>query len=351
MNGFWSVVLKEAMHLRRDPVTIIISLVLPIFQLIVFGYAINFDVRHIPTAVVDQDRSRESRSYISELRNTHYLDIDTPAASAEEAAALMRSGKVRAAVIIPPDFGRKASPQVGVLIDGSDSQVAMRARMAFVRPAANVGPQAQMNVLFNPDMRTSTFMIPALVGLLMQLVTVALTSFSIVREREQGSLEQLMVSPVGRLALMLGKMVPYAVLAFLDLMLILAFGWLFFDVSVRGSLIGLMVLSLPFLLSTLSLGLLISTVSQNQAQALQYSFLTMMPAVLMSGFMFPRETMPGALFLLSEAMPLTHYLNIVRGIVVRGASALDVLPSALALLLLGSLLTAVSTLRFRKSVG
>jgi ABC-type multidrug transport system permease subunit len=198
-------------------------------------------------------------------------------------------------------------------------------------------------------MRTAVFMIPGLIGVILQIVTVSLTSFSLVREREQGTLEQLMVSPVGRLGLMLGKLVPYAALAMVEMISVLVLGRLVFDVRVSGSVALLLLLSLPFVVAALSLGLLISTIAQNQSQALQMTMLIMLPSILMSGFIFPRETMPGPLFLLSHAIPVTFFLEILRGIVVRGAGLLDVWPSLAALLLLTTLLLALSTARFQKS--
>ncbi|MBN9500213.1 MAG: hypothetical protein BGO01_05245 [Armatimonadetes bacterium 55-13] len=357
MNGYWSVVQKEIVHLKRDATTLVIALLLPLIQVMLYGYAIDFDVRHIPAVVVDQDRSRESRDYVTRLRATEYLDPDVMAATEDEAAHMVRTNQAKVAVIIPPNFSREMAagraPQVGVLIDGSDSQVASRARLAFAQPPRRGSGQvdARMNVLFNPNMRTATFMIPGLIGLLMQMITVSLTSFSLVREREQGTLEQLMVSPIGRLGLMLGKLTPYAGVAMFEFGLILTFGYFLFDVHVVGSLLGLIVLSTPFILANLALGLLISTAAQNQAQALQFAMLTLMPSVLMSGFIFPRETMPGTIYIISEVLPLTHYLNIVRGVIVRGAAFWDLLPSAGILMLIASALIFVSTRRFRKSLS
>lgn len=357
MNGFWSVVLKEAMHLRRDPTSLVLALLMPLIQITIFGFAIDFDVRHIATAIVDQDRTRESRQYIESLRHTQYIDPDIAAATPDDAAQMLRSGQVRAAIIIPPSFARDAvaggNPKVGLLLDGSDSTVATRVRMAFSgsgSPARGT-PIVRTNVLFNPDMKTQRFMIPGLIGLVMQLVTVALTSFSMVREKEQGTLEQLMVTPVGKTGLMLGKIAPYAVLALAELTIVLLAGNLIFDVHVVGSTVWLVILSLPFMMASLALGLFISTVAQNQAQALQLSILTLLPSVLMSGFAFPRDTMPGPLWLVSEAIPLTHYMQVVRGIVVRGAGPLDVLPSVIALLIIGTVLVTLSVTRFRKSVA
>lgn len=357
MNGYWAVVRKEIAHLLRDRTTLVMALILPIFQLCMYGYAIDFDVRHIPAVVVDHDRTRESRELIQKLRVTQYLDPDLRAMSEEDAAQMIRSGKVQVAVIIPPDYTRRLigrqSPTVGILLDGSDSQVAMRARAAFTSgaPASVDAVQTRLTVLFNPTMRTAQFMVPGIIGLILQLVLLTLTSGSIVREREQGSMEQLMVSPIGRGALMLGKLTPFMGLALLEMIGILFFGWLLFDVHMAGSLVLLILMSLPFVFAALSLGLLISTVAQNQNQAQQMSMMVLLPSLLLSGFIFPRDTMPGVLYVFSNFIPLTHELQILRGIVVRGAGFGDLVGPFLAVSALAALLVTMAARTFRKSMG
>lgn len=364
MRGYWSVVTKEFLHLRRDPTTLVIALLIPVIQLTMFGFAIDFDVRHIKTAVVDMDRSRESREYVRSLQNTRYLEVTEHVATPEEAEAALRKGRCRVAVIIPPDFARRAQAApppavaslaaVRVLLDGSDSQVTTPARLAFFRPAGipeQVAVEARMNVLYNPRMRTEMFMVPGLIGVILQLVTVSLTSFSLVRERELGTLEQLMVSPVGRLGLMLGKLTPYALLAMGEMASVLLLGRVVFDVRVAGSLPLLLLLSVPFVVAALSMGLLISTIAQNQSQALQLTMLITLPSILMSGFMFPRDTMPGPLYLATHILPITYFLEILRGVVVRGAGITDLWVQVGALLGITTLLLGLSTSRFRKSAS
>jgi ABC transporter DrrB family efflux protein len=357
LNGFGSIAAKEMLHLRRDPATLVIALLIPLIQLVLFGYAIDFDVRHISTVVVDLDRSRESRAYVAALGNTQYVAVTGYLPTPERAEGALRRGTAQIAVIVPPDFARRSvatdTPSVRVLIDGSDNQVATRARLAFI-PTGGVASgavDARIDMLFNPEMRTETFMIPGLIGVILQLVTVALTSFSLVREREQGTLEQLNVSPVGRLGLMLGKLVPYAALAFFEMIVVLVLGRIVFDVRVAGSVLLLLLLSIPFIVAALSMGLLISTIAQNQSQALQMTLLITLPSILMSGFVFPRDTMPGPLFLLSHALPVTFFLQILRGVAVRGAGLFDLWPSLLALLLITAVLLGLSTARFRKSAA
>jgi len=364
LNGFQAIVLKEFMHLRRDPTTLVIALMIPMVQLTLFGFAINFDIRHISTMIVDTDRSAASRQYVETLRTTDYVQITKYGQTSHDAEDAIRCGDVQIAVIIPPNFGRLTSlslagpglppgrlrPQVKVLIDGSDSQVATQARFAFVKPSIGA-VEPRFDFLYNPDMKTTTFIIPGLIGVILQLVTVSLTSFSLVREREMGTLEQLMVSPVGRLGLMLGKVLPYLCLAMVEVVLVLLLGRIVFDVRVAGSIWLLLLLSIPFGMATLSLGLMISTIAQNQAQALQYSLLVTMPSILMSGFLYPRETMPGVLYLFSFALPVTYYMEILRGIVVRGAGFADLWQDVAALLILGAILIAISTARFRKTLA
>jgi ABC-type multidrug transport system permease subunit len=355
LYGFRSIALKEAMHLRRDPATLFFALIIPVVQLLLYGYAIDFDVRHIATVVVDMDHTRESREYIQSLQNTQYLDVIRTADSPGEAERAIRSGACHVGIILPPDFGRlKGSatpPQVRVMVDGSDSQISTRARIAFANVSGGQTVDARMNVLYNPNSRTQIYMIPGLAAILLQLITVSLTSASLVREREQGTLEQLMVSPVGRLGLMLGKLTPYFFLAVIEMCAILVMGYLLFDVRVAGSVLLLLLLSLPFIAASLALGLLISTTAQNQAQAMQMSMLTMMPSILLSGFVFPLETMPGPLYLLAHIFPVTFFLHVIRGIVVRGAGFMDLWPDALALTIQMAILIAAATARFRKSSG
>jgi ABC transporter DrrB family efflux protein len=358
VSGLGSVARKEVLHIVRDPATLIFALLIPIIQLTLFGFAIDFDVRHIRTAVVDMDRSRESRDYLASVANTSYLDMVEYDSTPDQAAASLRRGDVRVAILIPPDFARRYgtrdAPAVGVLLDGSDSTVAVPARGAFEPPPDSGHPpavDARIDVLFNPTMRTQVYTIPGLVGIILQLVTVSLTSFSLVRERELGTLEQLMVSPVGRLGLILGKICPYAALAFAEMVVVVVAGHYVFDVPIAGSLPLLFVLAAPFILAALSIGLLISTVAQNQAQALQLTMLTVLPSVLLSGYIAPRETLPGPLYLISNLLPVTYFIQILRGIIVRGAGLTDLWPSVLALVGISVILISLATTRFRKSIS
>lgn len=360
MRGYWSIVFKEFMHLRRDRSAIVLALVLPIIQLTIFGYAVDFDVRHIPTVAVDLDKSSESREYLQKLQATEYIEIQTYTDDPQIAEDMVRRNAARVAVIVPADYGREIAAgrlgQVSVMLDGSDSQVSLRARLAFASLSGSSGEvasgtDARIVTLYNPTSRTQTYMIPALIAVILQIVTVSLTSFSIVREREQGTLEQLMVSPIGRLGLMLGKLTPYLLLAMVEMASVVFLGKMIFNVQPQGSVLLLFFMSFPFVFASLALGLLISTVAKTQAQSLQLSQLVLMPSILLSGYIAPRDTMPGALYLLSSALPATYFINITRGILVRGAGFWDLSGSFFALLLIAALLVGLSVLRFRKSLS
>lgn len=340
---------KETLHIRRDISTAFFALLLPMMQLTLFGFAIDFDVRQVATVVVDFDQSRESREYIQSLQNTENLRVIGYMDSPDQAYEAIRRGTARVAVILPPDFSRAERPQVAVVIDGSDSQVANPARLAVLKPQVDPKIDVRVDMLYNPNNRTEVYTIPGLLGIILQLVTVALTSFSLVREREQGTLEQLMVSPVSRLGLMLGKILPYFCLAMVELVLVIAAARIVFDTPLRGSFWLLWLLSVPFVMAGLALGLTISTVAQNQAQAMQLTMLTFLPSVLLSGYLAPRETLPLPLHFLSNLIPVTWYIQITRGIMVRGAGLADLWQPLLFLCTIVLVLIAFSTARFSKS--
>ena len=340
---------KEMLHIRRDISTAFFALILPMVQLTLFGFAIDFDVRHVATVVVDFSNSRESRQYVQSLANTENLTIIGYLDSPDQASEAIRRSEARVAVIIPPDFARQTRPTVGVLIDGSDSQVANPARLAVLQPVPSGKVDVRIDMLYNPNNRTEVYTIPGLLGIILQLVTVALTSFSLVREREQGTLEQLMVSPVSRLGLMLGKITPYFGLAMVELVLVILVSRILFDTPLRGSFLLLVVLSIPFILAGLALGLAISTIAQNQAQAMQLTQLTLLPAILLSGYLAPRETLPFGLHIASSLIPVTYFIQITRGIMVRGATFSDLIYPVLCLCGLTLVLIVFSTSRFRKS--
>jgi ABC transporter DrrB family efflux protein len=367
-RGLWSVARKEFIHVRRDPITVFIALMIPMVQLTIFGYALDTDIKHIRTAVLNLDNRAASRELIDKFAATQYYDIVEYVHSDEALRQAIVDGRVHVGVKIPPDYSerldRNEGARVLVLVDGSDSQMAFRAqstavslglrlsiqqanRLAIANPPIDVRPRT----LFNPDMRSANFMVPGLLGVIMQLVTVMLTALSIVREKENGTLEQLLVTPVSRLGLMIGKLIPYAVLGVVETGLVLFVMWAVFAVPINGSLLLLWALIPIFLFAGLGLGLLISTFAHNQAQAFQVSFLVILPSVLLSGFFFPRESMPRAIYPFTTLIPVTYFLEILRGIILRGAGWAELWRQALILLGMGVGILAVAAARFQKRLG
>lgn len=364
-----ALVIKEFIQVRRDPRTLAIIMVMPLMQLVLFGYAINTTVDHLPTVVADQTRDQRSRDFVRAAVNTGYFDVvgDVPDAGAARSA--IDSGAAKVAFVIPPNFGANTlagrTAQVQVLIDGSDPNVAQTAlltasTLAQVRGvqliSENLGrsitPPLDLrpNILYNPGLLSVNFMIPGLIGIVLQTQAVLLTSFAVVRERERGTMEQLVVTPIRAAELIIGKILPYVAIAFAQVAIALAVGTLWFGVPINGSLLLLLALSLVFLFGALGMGLLISTVSHNQAQAMQTTFLTILPAILISGFMFPRESMPTFIRLLSYGIPLTYFLQILRGIILKGVGLEYLYEQVLALLVFGLVIATLSIVRFHRSL-
>ncbi|MCC7368274.1 MAG: ABC transporter permease [Chloroflexi bacterium] len=369
-----AIIQKELLQIRRDRRTLAIVLVLPVMQLLLLGYAINTVVDHLPTVVYDEARDPDSRALIAAFQNSTYFDIVGSALTRNEAVAAIDGGRAKVALLIPPRFGDDVLGgrvgQVQVLVDGSDPNVAQTALMAagmvsqaqsasinastierLGRRSGAGGVEMRPVVLYNPSMLSANFMIPGIIGMIMQFQTLILTAFAVVRERERGTLEQLIVTPIRPWELMLGKLLPYTGIAFIGATVALAAGWVLFGVEVAGSLPLLAALSVLFLIGSLGLGLLISTVSQTQGQAMQLAIFILLPTVLLSGFVFPRETMPWIVQQLGQVIPLTWYLQILRGIILKGVG-FDVLwTSALPLAILSVTVFTLSAMRFQKRVG
>lgn len=365
VRGFGAVLYKELLHVTRDRITIVLALALPIIQLLVFGYAINTRVEHIRTAYLDEDGSQLSRQVLDAL--TASQDFDLVARVADRAAlerAIVR-GDVRVAIDIPPNFGADARAgrpaQVQALIDGSDSTIAQQAfasagllgaalseRLLPGRappPLIDVRPR----MLFNPGLRSANFLVPGLIGVIMQVITIFLMALSIVGEREAGTLDQLLVTPIGSAGIMLGKIVPYAAIGFIDFLGVLAAMVWLFKVPIAGSLPLLLVLSSCFLLAALGLGLLVSSVARTQIQAILMTFALTLPSILLSGFFFERYLMPSVMQWIGWLIPLTYFLEILRGIVLRGAGLPDLWSAVLPMIGLGLLLVLVASVRFART--
>lgn len=372
-RGFRSIIVKEFIHIRRDPLTLLIAMLIPMVQLTIFGYALDTDIKNIRTAVYDLDRRAASRDLINAFAATRYFRIAEYVDSERALRQAIVAGRVSVGVEIPPDYSERLArgqdARVLVLVDGSDSQVAFRAqstalslglRLSIQRvaraqirhPELVEGPvDIRPRTLFNPDMRSANFFVPGLVGVIMQIVTVLLTALSIIREKENGTLEQLLVTPVGRLGLMLGKLVPYGVLGVVETALVLFVMWSVFGVPINGSLLLLWALIPIFLFTGLGLGLLISTIAQSQPQAFQISFLVIMPSILLSGFVFPRDSMPAPIYPVTCIIPVTYFLEILRGIIIRGAGWPELWPQALILAGMGITIITIATARFQKRLG
>lgn len=367
-RGLKAVAAKEFIHVLREPSTIVFALLIPMLQLTIFGYALDTDVKHIPTAVLNQDQKTASRDLIDRFAATQYFDVVEYVSSDQRLREEIVSGRVHVGIKIPPDFSRNVSrgtgSQVLVLIDGSDSQVASRAQSAALSLGLQLSTQRittgripepsidiRSRVLFNPDMRSANFFVPGLVGIIMQIVLMMLTALSIVREKENGTLEQLLVTPVGRFGLMIGKLTPYAILGLLEITIVLFLMWAIFSVPINGSILLLAAMIPLFLFSGLGLGLLISTFAQSQAQAFQASFVIILPSVLLSGFVFPRESMPDLIYPITTIIPVTYFLEILRGIIIRGAGWSEIWRQALILTGIGTAILSIAAMRFQKRLG
>lgn len=361
---------KELLQLRRDRMTMAMMVGLPIMQLLLFGYAINTDVRHIPTVIYDQDRSAASRDLAQSMVATGFYDIAGQVEGYEEIELALRKNKARVALVVPPryasDIQRGRPAQVQLVVDGSDPQVvssALNTASSLVAArsarlvASKLGPGAMTpiemvpNTWYNPDLRTAVFIVPGLIGILLTMTMVMLTSMALARERERGTLEQLIVSPVRPIEMIVGKIVPYVGIGYVQMTLILLVGWLVFGVPLVGSLGLLYALAFGFIAANLAVGLFFSTVARTQQQAMQMSFFFLLPNMLLSGFMFPQEAMPTPVVILAQALPLTHFLRIVRGIVLKGCNLDDLRGELVALATILLLLVSVASARFSKKIA
>ena len=352
----WSIVAKEFIQIRRDPRTLAIVLVMPLMQLVLFGYAINTAVDHIATIVFDQAQDAQSRSFLSSFFNTGYFDPTGQAASLEQVRQAIDAGRARVGIVVPPDFSHDLmagrAPKAQVLVDGSDPDTAQTALLVAGTLGQRGGQSVDVRpvVLYNPSMQSINFMIPGLLGLILQFQTLLLTAFAVVRERERGTLEQLVVTPVKSWELMLGKILPFVVVAFGNVLLASTIGRFWFGVEFAGNYFLLLALAGLFVLSSLGLGLLISTVSQTQAQAMQMALFVMLPSIILSGFVFPREGMPHPIRELGLLIPLTYFLQILRGIILKGVGVEVLWPEVLALAAFGVIVFGLSANRFRKTL-
>lgn len=368
-SGFWAILYKECIVMFRDRTTLFFMFFPPLILTVAFGYALNFDVRDIPMVVLDQDQTRESRELVRQFVNTQNFKIRRAVDSVSGLETEIRRGNAYAGLQIPPDYarrlrgGRPASVQL--VIDGSSSSTAMQAlntsvAIAFRKSATTllgeVGRrempfEVRPRVLYNPDMLSPNFYVPGVIGIALHIATVFATAMSIVRERERGTIEQLMVSPLSRWGLMLGKMMPYmGVILTMATVFFLIMRWVFL-IPIHGNLVWLAAGAALYAFALLSLGLLISTKAGTQMAALQMTMTTMLPSVFFSGFIFPLETMPRIFQLISAILPATYFIDLIRGIVLRGAFFADIWRDFAALAGLGALMFTLCALRFQKRIA
>lgn len=359
LDRIGAVMLKELRQLARDRLTFGMIVGIPLMQMLLFGYAINFDVRNLRAAVVDDANTSLSRAYVAALEASEVVRFVAPSPGMPELQRRMNAGEISVALYIPPDFERRAldasRPAAQLLVDGSEPMVDGVARgLASVPIPRRDGlyggpaPVLELRTEYNPERRTAVQIVPALIGVILNMTMVIFTSAAIVRERERGNLELLIATPIRSAELMAGKLLPYVVIGLVQVTLVLTVGSLLFDVPVNGSLAHLYLAALLFIASTLTLGLVISTLARTQFQAFQIAFFTMLPSILLSGFMFPFDGMPKAAQWIAQLLPLTHFNEMVRGIVLRGAPITDLGRPAAKLLVFLVVALTIATLRFRK---
>ncbi len=366
-----SIIRKEFIQIIRDPRTLVLIIVMPIMQLFLLGYAATTDVKNISLAVWDQSQSTQSRALLDAFRAANYFGIDYSVYSADEYKVLIESGDIRAALIIPPDYEQRlleGKAQVSLVLDGSDAtiggtalstakligqsyatkvlteQAALTSRPSSFSPPLDVRTQ----VWYNPDLNAAYFNVPGVIGMILYFITALLTASSIVRERERGTIEQLIVTPIRSWELVLGKLLPYTMLAFIDTLEILVIGHWWFKVPIRGDIGLIFALSGLFLISSLGIGLFASTIANTQQEAFITVMFTMLPTIFLSGFFFPIEAMPVVLQYVSAIVPLRYYLVIIRALLLKGVGVVALQNEIIALSIFAVVIMGAAAARFRK---
>jgi len=350
---------KEVRQMRRDKLTFAMILAIPLMQILLFGYAINTDVRNLTTAVADEANTHRSRQLISELQQTQVTNITLRVATAGELQSLLRAGRISVGVHIPPDFDRRiVDPEraaIHLLTDGSDPTIGgivdalKQMPLTFdTTPEQDRKEQVEVRTYYNPERRTPVNIIPGLIGVILTMTMMIFTAVAIVRERERGNLELLINTPVTSAELMIGKVVPYIAIGMLQLAVVLVAGDLLFDVPVRGSIVELYLAASLFIAANLALGLFVSTAVSTQFQAMQMTFFLLLPSILLSGFVFPFDGMPRFAQYLGEALPITHFIRLARGIMLREADLLSMTGALAYLALFSTVAITAAALRFSK---
>jgi len=357
-----AIVVKEVRQLRRDRVTLAMILGIPVMQLVLFGYAINLNLRGLDAGIADQANTAASRALVMDMVAMGVIDPAMSTTSPRQLMEALRRGKISVGVVVPPDFERRRADgreAVQVLVGGSDTVVQAAAiqlgQMPLDdRPVADAKSErtgrGQISVVsfYNPQRRSAVNIVPGLIGVILTMTMVLFTAVAIVRERERGNMELLIATPLSRSELMVGKVLPYVAIGLLQTTVVLALGMWLFDVPVRGGVLDVYAAAMLLIVANLTLGLLISTRAQSQFQAMQMTFFVFLPSILLSGFMFPFAGMPRVVQWLAEVLPLTHFMRLIRGIMLRGANLVDLWPEVLALLVFTTVMMAAAILRFRK---
>lgn len=373
MTRLLAIIKKEFIQMGRDKMTIGIMVLMPLFQVLIFGFAINTDVKHLSAAVFDQSLSMESREFLDSLTATEYYDITYIATSFQDLTDQIQKGNVKAGIVIPPDYSKNIKngrgTQVQVIVDATDSTSASSAistaqlvgqsksQEILVKRLTATGTIAHINKniidvrirpWYNPDFITAFYMVPGLCATILTLTMLLITSLAIIRERERGTLEQLMVTPLKSHELMLGKITPYILMGYVQLTVLLLVAKLIFEVPFLGNVVLLYVLTGLFITASLALGLLVSNFAKTQIQGMMLSFSLILPSIMLSGFIFPRESMPKIFYYLGSVLPITFYLQIIRGIILKGNSISYLWPQVFALIIMNVVILTISIKKFKK---
>ena len=362
LRRLFSIVMKELRQLRRDRLTFAMIIGIPTMQLLVFGYAINMDIRHLEAAVLDQAQTAQSRELVAVLDQSDVMNFHYRVHNPQEIDDLMRAGKISAALVIPADFERRLyetdRAPVQIMVDGSDQIVQQAARQlsalpvqALLNPASKPTlPPSNVEIVnfYNPERRAPVNTVPGLIGVILTMTMVLFTAMALVRERERGNLEFLIATPVSPAELTLGKVLPFVGIGLMQVTVVLVLGMLIFHVPVRGSLLDVYGASLAFIVASLSLGIFLSTLARTQFQAMQMAFFTFLPQILLSGFMFPFAGMPKPAQWLAEIFPMTHFMRLIRGILLRSATLGDLWRELAALAAFCAVVLTIAVARTRK---
>ncbi|MCD9466904.1 ABC transporter permease [Photobacterium iliopiscarium] len=355
-----AIVSKELRQLSRDRITFGMIVMIPLIQLLLFGYAINTNVRNVPTAIVDQSHSATGRMLVESIKATQVVDVIASYATPQQGQQAIMDGTVKAVLVLPPDFQRRIGQQQVIgqwLVDGSDALISSTIMQLQKMPLTEVIPQRkvqpnnfEVTLYFNPERRSAINIIPGLLGIILTMTMILFTSVTIVREREQGNLELLITTPIQPLELMLAKIIPYIFIGIIQSIIILGLGYVIFDVPINGSLVQIFLGTVLFILASLTLGLVISTKATTQLQAMQMTIFILLPSILLSGFMFPYEGMPVVAQWIAEVLPTTHFIRIIRGIVLRGADLVDLWRDTLWLVIFTIIGLIIASIRFKKTL-